>query len=154
MDRTIKEKFGINFHAYLVKKADSLFLARTIKDRAIVNHGDCDKKPLALSETGKTNDPVPIIVVTKPGIKEKKVGYDNWPHLVLKFTVETDSTISDVHVTDFTAQVEENKQYKDQLISIAIEHVKMNYPVWIPGQINGVPVRASSDITVHFTKNE
>jgi hypothetical protein len=153
MDKIIIEKYGVEFKENLHKKADSLFLARTNLENKSVEYWDCDERPRLPTEIKRTTDEFPCISVADLDIKESKGEY-GWPFIDLNFMVEKDSTISGFYLRNFVSQLEENKIFKEKLIAIAVDYIKTNYPVWIPGKIKGIPVRTINNVRIVFIKKE
>ena len=154
MDKIIIEKFGAEFKDNLHKKADSLFLARTNLENKYVQYWDCDERPRLPTEIKRTTDEFPDISVADLDIKECKGEYGGWPFIDLGFMVEKDSTISSFYLRNFVPQLEENKRFKEKLIALAVDYIKTNYPVWIPGKIKGIPVRTINNVRIFFIKKE
>jgi hypothetical protein len=152
MDKVIIDKYGINFKETLRKKADSLFLSRTQTENKLVEYWDCDKRPRLPNETKRTSDYIPSITVDSPNIIEKKGNYGGWPFFDLGFTVEKDSTISEFYSRNFVAQLEENEKYKNELFEIVVKHIKTKYPIWVPGKVNGAPVRTRNNVRIFIKK--
>jgi hypothetical protein len=152
MDEVIFKKFGHDFKESLHRQADSLFLINTNKKNRAVEYWDCDDRPRLPGETKRTNDYLPDIHITASGV-ELKGNKGLWPFFDLGFIVEKDSTLSGFYVRNFVAEQKENEKYKDKLFAIAVEHIKTNYPVWIPGKIKGVPVRINNNVRI-FLKPE
>tara|TARA_R110000737_G_scaffold306935_1_gene314747 strand:- start:2491 stop:3300 length:810 start_codon:yes stop_codon:yes gene_type:complete len=152
MDKVIIDKYGIDFKENLHKEADSLFLSRTQSENKIVEYWDCDERPRLPNENKRTSDYIPSITVDSLDIKEKKGNYGGWPFFDLGFTVEKDSTISGFYSRNFVAQLEENEEYKNELFEIAVTHIKTKYSTWVPGKVNGVPVRAKNNVRIFIKK--
>ena len=154
MDKVIIDKYGIGFKETLHKKADSLFLVRTLSENKPVQYWDCDERPRLPSEKERTSDYLPSIVVDKPDIIENLSNGSGWPFFDLGFIVEKDSTISGFYIRTFVAQLKQNEKYKDELFEIAVNYLKTNYPTWVPGKIKGIPVRTDNNVRIFITKKE
>lgn len=152
MDNFISEKYGPKFKSQLHRKADSLFIENVIAGNRIVEYWDCDERPRLPFETERSNDYLPSINISDLEIKENKTEYGGWPFIDLGFTVNTDSTISNFQIRYFNAQIEDNKKYKIELYSIAVKHIKENYPIWVPGTLLEIPVRTNNNVRIYFTK--
>jgi hypothetical protein len=154
MDKIIIDRYGIDFKENLHKKADSLFLAKTQSENKLVRYWDCDERPRLPNETKRTSDYIPSITVDSPDIKEKKGNYGGWPFFDMGFIVEKDSTISGFYSSNFVAQLDENEKYKNELFEIAVKYIKTEYPIWVPGKVNGVAVRTDNNVRIFITKKE
>lgn len=149
MDEIIRKKFGADFKARLHAQADSMFLVNAASNRRIVKSWDCDERPRLPTEQKRMTDYIPNITVMEVDIKPNG---NQWPFFDLGFVIETDSTISNFYINNFAAEAEENEKYKEKLFSIAVEHVKSQYPLWVPGKIKGIPVRTDNNVRVFFTR--
>lgn len=154
MEKVIIDKFGLGFKEELHKKADSLFLIVTESENNIIQYYDCDERPRLPYEIERLDDFIPEIIISKPNIKEKKGDDGGWPFFDIGFIVEKDSTISGFYSNHFVAQLQVNEALKKELYLIAIKHIKETYPLWVPGKINGAPVRTDNNVRVYFTKKE
>jgi len=154
MDKTIIEKYGVGFKENLHKRADSLFLVRTNLENKSVQYWDCDERPRLPTEIKRTTDELPSINVTELDIKASKENYGGWPFIDLGFIIEKDSTISKFYVRNFVSELEENKKFKEDLFTIAVDSLETNYPIWIPGKIKGIPVRTDNNVRIFFIKNK
>jgi len=154
MDKIIIEKYRPGFKENLIKKADSLLLVRTTSENKTIQYWDCDERPRLPNETKRTSDELPDIRISDPDIKEAKGEFGGWPFFDLGFKVEKDSTITGFYVRYYASQTDENKRFKDRLFTLAVDYLKKNYPVWVPGKIKGVPVRTNNNVRLYFVKNE
>lgn len=149
MDEVIFSKFGAGFKEALHGRADSLYLANTIAQNKIVQYWDCDARPRLPDEIERTNDYISHLLISGIDIKDNQ---GEWPFFDLNFVVEKDSTISDFYVSYFVAELKENEKYKDQLFALAVDSIKVKYPVWIPGTIKGVPVRTNNNVRIFMKR--
>lgn len=154
MDKVIFEKYGIGFKEDLHKKADSLFIAKTQTENTLVKYWDCDERPKLPNKTKRTNDYLPSITIDSPDIKEKKEEYGGWPFFDIGFIIEKDSTVSGFYINDFVPKLEENKKHEDELFELVVKHIKTNYPIWVPGKINGLSVRTNNIVRIGISKNQ
>lgn len=152
MDKIIIEKFGINFKENLHKKADSLFLVNANLNNKVVQYWDCDERPKLPSENERTSDYLTTIKVKDINVEKDESEYGGWPFFDLGFIVEKDSTINGFYVSNYVAHLDENKKFKSSLFEIAVDYIKKNYPVWIPGRIDGIPVRTDNNVRIFFEK--
>ncbi|MCH8555611.1 MAG: hypothetical protein LAT76_10660 [Schleiferiaceae bacterium] len=152
MDKVIFYTYGIDFKAILHKQADSLFLFRTVSKNILVDYWICDERPRLPHEKNRTSDYLPSIVVDSLPILKKSGEFGGWPFIDLGFIVEKDSTLSGFLLNNFVAQLEENEKYKNELYSIAVSYMNTSYPIWVPGSIAGVPVRARNNVRLFFKK--
>lgn len=152
MDNIIKEKYGSDFKSKLYKTADSLYLVNVIKYNKVISYSDCDKGPMVPGQSEYVGTFSPIIKISKPNIKEEKRKHGGWPFLGIEFIIEKDSTISNIQLSQFVAEHKENIKYKKELYDIALKYFKEKYPIWIPGKIEGIPVRTKNKIRFYFEK--
>ncbi|MBL4755630.1 MAG: hypothetical protein JKY52_18815 [Flavobacteriales bacterium] len=151
MNKTIIEKFGPDFKDKLHREADSIVLANATNDT--LWYYECDERQRLPSETKRTSDYIPSIIVTDIEIKEKKSQkYGGWPFIDLSFIVETDGSISAYYLSQFVPVLDQNREYKDELVKLAIREIKDKYPLWVPAKIKGTPVRAYNNVRVYFEK--
>jgi len=154
MDKVIIEKYGLNFKENLHKTADSLYLVRTKLENKTVQYWDCDERPRLPNEIKRTSDELPDIHIADLDIKETKGDSGGWPFFDLGFKVEKDSTITGFYVRSFVSETDENIKFKDRLFTVAVDYLKKNYPVWIPGKIKGIPVRTNNNVRIYFVKDK
>ncbi len=146
MDETIKQKFGPNFKTTLHLQADSMFLVNVQLNNKTVQYWDCDERPRLHKQEKETSN---YIAVPGVNIMPNK---GQWPFFDVGFIIEKDSTISNFYVRNFVAESNENEKFKDELFSIAIQYMQSKYPTWIPGKVQGVPVRTDNNIRLFFTR--
>jgi hypothetical protein len=146
MDNLILQKFGNNFKKKMHSKADSLFLVNAVNKT--VYYGDLDERPRLLSETERHGDGLGIFYVesTKIRIMGNKVG--DIPFMDIEFIVDKDSTISNFKVNNFVSDSSEN--FKEELFELAVSELKSNYPIWVPGKINGIALKSDNNVRIHF----
>lgn len=152
MDKIIADKYGADFKKIMHKKADSIFLQNVIKNNTAVYYGDCDERPKLPSEKSRSSDYIPNVEVENLDIKEDKSEYGGWPFFDVGFIVEKDSTINSFYINYFFEGLESNKKYKNELFELAKNHLKKNYPTWVPGIINGTQVRTDNNVRIHLIK--
>lgn len=152
MDKTIAEKYGFDFKQKMHKKADSLFISNILKNNSPVQYWDCDERPRLPNENIRTSDYISDLSVYDIDIKENKKEHGGWPFFDIGFIVEKDSTISNFYIRNFVARLKSNEKYKTQLFKLVTKHLNEKYPKWIPGTINGVPVRTDNNVRIHFKK--
>jgi hypothetical protein len=49
-------------------------------------------------------------------------------------------------------EAKENEKYEDKLFSIAVRYIQSEYPIWIPGKVNGVPVRTDNNVRIFLSR--
>ncbi|WP_273566293.1 hypothetical protein [Maribacter halichondriae] len=152
MDKVLADKYGLDFKQQMHKKADSLFLQNVIKNNLAVYYGDCDERPKLPSEKNRNSDYIPNVKVENLEIEEDKSEYGGWPFFDVGFTVERDSTINSFYINYFFEGLESNKKYKNELFELAKNHLKKNYPTWVPGIVNGTQVRTDNNVRIHLIK--
>lgn len=150
MDKVLSKKYGSDFKKNMHKKADSIFLENAIKNNIAVKYWDCDERPRLPTENERTSDFVPYVKVEHIKIKEGDNEYNDYPFFDLGFIVEKDSTITGFYSEHYVPNFKENEIIRNQLFDVAVKHIKNNYPVWVPGTINGVQVRTDNNVRVHF----
>ena len=152
MNKVIYDKFGVHFKDFMHEKADSLYLINVSRQNIVVQYWDCDERPRLPDENERTDDYIPDINVNNIEIEKDTSLYGGWPFFDLGFIVEKDSTINGFYISNFVPHLDKNKKYENELYKIAVEHIKMTHPVWVPGQIKGVPVRTDNNVRVHFIR--
>lgn len=152
MDKIIIEKFGIGFKEKMHKEADSIFLEEAKSNNIIVQASDCDERPRLPSETKRTDDYLASIKITNLNIKKKQGQYGGWPFFDLGFIVEKDSTINGFYINNFVANHKDNNMFKSKLFGIAVDSLKKNYSLWVPGKIKGTPVRTDNNVRIFLVK--
>lgn len=152
MDKIIIEKFGNDFKEKIHRKADSLFLKNVDLNNKVVQYWDCDERPKLPSENERTSDYLTTIKIKDINLEKDESEYGGWPFFDLRFIVEKDSTINGFYVSNYVAHLDKNKKFKSSLFEIAVDYIKKNYPVWIPGEINGIPVRTDNNVRIFFKK--
>ena len=152
MDKIIYDKFGVDFKDEMHEKADSLYLINVSKQNIVVDYSDCDERPRLPDEKERFGDYIPDINVNNIEIEKDTSLYGGWPFFDIGFIVEKDSTINGFKMGSFVPLLDKNKKYKNELFKIAVKHISVAYPVWIPGKIKGVPVRTDNNVRVHFIR--
>lgn len=152
MDKVIISKHGLSFKDSLKRKAESLFLDRCIKQNKVIEYWDCDERPRLPYEEKRTSDFNPSINISNLEIMKEPGKFGGWPFFDLGFIVEKDSTISNFHSRGFVPHRKENETFHDELLLIAIEHIKSDYPLWVPGKIDSIPIRTDNNVRIHFIK--
>ena len=142
MDKIIYDKFGVDFKDKMHEKADSLYLINVSRQNKVVKYWDCDERPRLPNENKRTEDYIPDIKVNKVMIEK-----DTSPFFDIGFIVEKDSTINSFYTDSYFPH-----KYEYELFKIAVKHISVTYPVWIPGKIKGVPVRTDNNVRVHFIR--
>lgn len=152
MDKIIEEKYGANFKEMMHQKADSLFLENIQKQNEAVQYWDCDERPRLPNEKERKNDYLCTIFVKDINIKKSNEQYGGWPFFDFGFTIEKDSTISRFYIGSWVPELEENDKYKDTLSIITAQYILDNYPIWIPGKIDGEIVRTENNVRIFLKK--
>ncbi len=153
MDKIIMDKFGADFKNNIHRQADSLFIKNLVINNKVVQYWDCDERPRLPFETERTSDYLTTIKVKDVNIKKGQSEYGGgFPFFDLRFIVETDSTINGFCISNYVAQLDENEQFKVKLFEVAVDHIKKNYPVWIPGKIKGMSIRTDNNVRMFFEK--
>jgi hypothetical protein len=152
MDKVLAQKYGSLFKKEMHKKADSIFLKNVLRNNIAVSYIDCDERPKLPGETERYSDHIPFLKVTKIDIKSNDSDYGGWPFFDIGFIVEKDSTISNLHVNYFVAEVDSNEKYKTQLFDLVTDYIKRDYPIWVPGIVNGVQVRTKNNVRIHLVR--
>jgi len=150
MDKTLIEKYGENFKKEMHEKADNLFLKNAIENNIAVYYGDCDERPKLPNRNSRYE--IRSLTVTNIDIQEDKSDYGGWPFFDVGFTVEKDSTISNIHINSWVANLESNEKYKVQLFQLVTKKLKKDYPTWIPGRINGIQVRTDNNVRIYIER--
>jgi hypothetical protein len=150
MDKKIIEKYGLDFKENLCKKADKLFLENADLNNKVVASGYCDERPRLPSQKKRKSDYLTTIIVKDLDIKKTK--YDDWPFIDVGFIINKDSTIEEFDRTNYDPRFYKEDKLKPILSDIAIEHIKKNYPIWVPGKINGVRLRTHNSVRIYFKK--
>lgn len=150
MDKVLADKYGANFKNHMHKKADSVFLKNVVENDIAVKQWNCDIKPKLPTENERSSNFSPYVEVKKVKVKEGDTEYNDYPFFDLGFIVHRDSTISGFYSDHFVSNFKENEIIQNQLYEIAVKYVKDNYPIWIPGIINGVPVKTDHNVRLYF----
>ena len=150
MDKVLAENFGQNFKENMHKQADSLFLDNVIKENIAVQYWDCDERPRLPNEKERSSDYIPYVTVKNIEIKQGDQQHNDWPFFDLGFIVQKDSTISNFYVSNYVPNFKENENIENELFRIAVKHLKDNYPIWVPGKINGIQVKTDNNVRIHF----
>ncbi len=153
MDKTIIEKFGIDFKNNIHRQADSLFLQNADLHDKVVQQWGCDERPRLPSENERTNDYLTTIKIKNLKIENDGSENGEWPFFDLSFIVEKDSTINGFYISYFASNTKNNEKLKQELYEIAVDYIKENYPIWIPGKIEGIPVRTDNNVRIFFENN-
>lgn len=148
MDKILSEKYGADFKKEMHQKADSLFLVNAVNKT--IYYGDLDNRPRLPTEKKRSSDDLGYVYVKNSEIKIKSNKWDDLPFMDIDFIVHKDSTISDFNVSNFVAKG--NDRFKTELFNLAVNKIKTDYPVWIPGSINGIPLKSDNNIRIHFNK--
>lgn len=154
MDKVIYEKFGANFKRELLRKADSLFLQNVKAYNLVVDYWDCDERPRLPQETQRDYEGLPDIKVSGLAIKESTGMFGDWPFFDINFIIAKDSTISTFQTDNFVEADPANKPLKDTLFALAVDHIKKNYPKWVPGKIKGMPVKTRNNVRISIVKED
>lgn len=150
MDKALSEKYGSDFKKNMHKKADSIFLENAIKNKIAIEYWDCDERPRLPNEKERTSDYIPYLKVENIKIKRGDKQHNDWPFFDLGFIVEKDSTISGFYSRNYVSNFKENQVIEKELFEIAVKHIKKNYPIWVPGIINGIQVRTNNNLRIHL----
>ena len=150
MDKILFEKYGPNFKTDLHNKADSLFLLNAIQ--GTVSYMDLDNSPKLPNESNTTNDFSSIAQVENPDVIFKSDNWDESPFMDIGFIVHKDSTISDFRLRSFVSKG--NDKYQKELFDIAVKKIKLEYPIWIPGSINDIPLQSTNNVRIHFYRKK
>jgi len=147
MDKILIDKFGADFKEKLNQQADSLFLARVIKEEIPIFSWDCDEEPKPILGNKKyleTTLDVPNLDLKRTELAK------TWPAIDLSFIIERNGKISKFYSNNYISNLKHNEKYKNQLYNIAIDYIKNNYPNWKAGEINGTPVRTDHNLRITF----
>jgi hypothetical protein len=148
MDKALSEKYGSNFKENMHQKADSLFLVNAI-DRTVY-YGDLDNRPRLPSENKRNSDDLGYVYFENSEIKIESNKWNDLPFMDIGFIVHKDSTISNFNVSNFVAKG--NNKFKTDLFNLAVNKIKTEYPIWIPGSIKGILLESDNNIRIHFRK--
>ena len=157
MDKFIIEKFGLNFKETLSKSADSLYVARVILEDKIVQYWDCDEMPRLPGESRRTQELNTDTLISFPPVHRDSINeymFSWWPYFDIGFIVEKDSTISNIYARGFAPFSEENIPCEEELYRIAVAYLTSKYPTWIPGKLEGVPVRTDNNVRIFLKGKE
>lgn len=148
MDYYIKKKFGVGFVKKKMAEADSVML-RNSPNRVFEDY-ECDIEPQLVLKKDKKEPSFEIQCTCD--IKYDSSAYGGWPLIDLEFIVHKDSTISNFRVYSFVSQLKTNNKYEKELTKLAIEEMKVRYPIWTPGKILGKNVIANNNVRITFVK--
>lgn len=148
MDKILSEKYGSDFKENMYKKADSMFLVNAI-DKTVY-YGDLDNRPRLPTEKKRNSDDLGYAYFENLEIKTKSNKWKDLPFMDIHFIVHKDSTISNFSVSNFVARG--NDKFKTELFNLAVNKIKADYPIWVPGSIKGISLKSENNIRIHFAK--
>ncbi|MFK8044138.1 MAG: hypothetical protein AB8B72_01485 [Crocinitomicaceae bacterium] len=152
MNKILLEKNGADFKDKIYEMADDLFIQNIINNNITVAYWDCDERPRLPNESKRTSDHLPSLYQSEIDVKDDGSNYGGYPFFDLGFVVEKDSTISNFHSRSYVAGNDANEKYKDKLYLLAKKHVMTNYPIWVPGELNGKQVRTNNNVRLFIVK--
>lgn len=145
MAKHIEEKYAFDFRRRMYEQADSLFLARTVNNKKIVESYFCDIPP-------GPNDQGPIeylyLKVQMDSI-DSNIHIENEVYLNIDFTVELDGSLSDFQLLDNNLNANEHGNTLQQLKQYAFEIIKETGK-WNPGQVKRQFVRTRQNGRIYF----
>lgn len=152
MDKVLFEKFGLNFKEKLHRKADSLLVVNAKEKGKIITSWDCDEESKLLHKNRSSSNYISIKTKNLDLKKDKSNYGGGYPFFDLSFIIEKDSTINSFQLSNYVARNKTNENFKSKLFEITINHLKKEYPIWIPGKIKDIPVRTKHHVRVFFNK--